>query len=45
MFFFVAFLGNTQESVWIHPNKGQWDASISSKVELNQGELLVGKDY
>ena len=43
LYLFVSFLGNAQEETWIHPNKGQWDSSISSKVELNQGELLVGK--
>jgi len=29
------------DQVWLHPNRGQWDARISYKVELNQGEMFI----
>lgn len=38
----VSLIGNAQDVNWIHPNKGQWDNSILSKVDLNQGDFLVG---
>lgn len=28
-------------TVWLHPNKGQWDARIQYKVDLNSGEMLL----
>lgn len=30
------------DRVWLHPNKGQWDARIQYKVELSQGAMYVG---
>lgn len=32
------------ETVWIHPNKGQWDTRIQYKVDLNSGEMLLEKN-
>jgi hypothetical protein len=43
-FIFISLTGNAQNACWIHPNKGQWDSSIKCKVDLNQGEILVGND-
>jgi hypothetical protein len=28
-------------TVWLHPNKGQWDTRINYKVDLNSGEMLL----
>ena len=32
------------QSVWMHPNRGQWDDRIEYKVDLNMGEMLVEQD-
>ena len=44
---FVVFLpciGQEQEEVWMHPNRGQWDERILYKVELEMGAMYVEKD-
>ena len=32
------------QSVWMHPNKGQWDGRILYKIDLNQGEMYLERD-
>ncbi|MDX1652160.1 MAG: gliding motility-associated C-terminal domain-containing protein [Brumimicrobium sp.] len=45
LFVVVPFLsGLGQEKVWMHPNKGQWDARILYKVSLGQGEFYIEND-
>lgn len=31
-----------QEEVWMHKNAGQWDPSIAYKIDMQDGEMLIG---
>lgn len=38
------FIAQNNSTVWLNPNKGQWDARILYKVDLQIGEMLIEGD-
>ncbi len=41
---FCSLVFGQQESVWMHPNKGQWDSQIEYRVDLSMGKMYIEKD-
>lgn len=45
LFIFCSSLSFAQsEEVWFQPNKGQWNANVLYKVDLQKGEFIIEKD-